>query len=301
MDIVTILRQLWFRRRLVGVTALVAVLVGLMVAYRPSLPPESRSYKVAIAAAQILVDTPDSQVVDVAPTGAETLGARARLLANLMADGELKAAIARRAGLQPRRLLAVAEGAIDPQTVTPKASRDPNAHLLTTTVRTNPKGEDLPIVALEAQAPDTRGAMKLAHATVTGLRDYLDSKAAVEQVSDARRLRVSGLGSPQVREAVRGPNHLLALVAAVFVFLGGCGIILLASRLAREWREAEAAELGDLGDLGAVPVALESAVKPSIPDEPWPDLSRGPLPLPRTATEHDSIAKDKTSAEGAYQ
>ena len=109
MDTVTILRELWRRRVLVGLLAIVCVLVAFALTYTVSFPPESRKYEVGIATGRILVDTPDSQVVDVAPRGSDTLGVRANLLANLMTEGEVKALIAEEAGLRPGELQAGVE------------------------------------------------------------------------------------------------------------------------------------------------------------------------------------------------
>jgi hypothetical protein len=234
----TILRELWRRRRLVGLAAVVAILIGAMLAYRVSLPPESRQYDVGIASTHILVDTPQSQVVDVSPRGSGSLGARATLLANLMTEGEVKAAIAHRAGLPPNKLLAgVDTGTGLPPEISSSAG-DRDVHLLTTRPESNSAGEPLPIIALDAQAPDPEDAARLASAAVEGLRSYLDSKAATEDVSAAQRLEVRGFGEPQVTDAVRGPQRLVGLGAAVFVFLCGCALILVAPAVARAWRAA---------------------------------------------------------------
>src|SRR3954470_2187833 len=103
---VRILRELWRHRTVVAVFAVIAVLFAGALAFRFSLPPQSRMYKVGTATARILIDTPASQVIEVAPKGSDTLGARSSLLSNLMSQGEVKAAIARRAGLRPDQLLA---------------------------------------------------------------------------------------------------------------------------------------------------------------------------------------------------
>jgi hypothetical protein len=249
MEAVTILRELWRRRVAVGLVALAAILVGLLLAFRPGLPPESRQYDVGIATARVLVDTPQSQVIKVDPKGSETLGLRANVLANLMVEGEAKAAIARRAGLEPRRLLAIADSELEPQTVSAKALRDPDINLLTTRVVMNLDGEQLPIIEIETQAPDAKRATALANATVTGLTDYLDKRAADgEDVDAGRRLRVSGLGTAQATLSTRGPGRIVALGAAIFVFLAGCAAILLGSALARGWRQAEASEHTDVDE-----------------------------------------------------
>src|SRR4051812_2568501 len=111
MDTVTILRRLWRFRLFVALAALVAIGMGCLVVYRysPPLKLESRKYEVGVATARILVDTPASQVVDVAPKGSDVLGGRATLLANLMVDGEIKTAIAKKAGLAPAKLVSVSD------------------------------------------------------------------------------------------------------------------------------------------------------------------------------------------------
>jgi hypothetical protein len=38
---------------------------------------------------------------------------------------------------------------------------------------------------------------------------------------------------------VRGPNRLMALAAAIFIFLGGCAVILVVSAVTNEWRLAK--------------------------------------------------------------
>jgi hypothetical protein len=239
VELVTILRELWRLRILVVLVTLVAVGTGYAVAYQVSFPPQSRSYTVGIATARILVDTPDSQVVEVAPKGSETLGARANVLANLMVDGELKAAIAERAGVRPNKLVAAAESAGGPEAVTPLTR---SSLALTTGVVVNTDLAELPIIKVEAQAPDTQTAIALANAAVEGLSDYLDAKATTEEVSASRRLRVSGLGSAQGHEAARGPGRIMGLAVVIFLFVAGCAAILGLSAVIRGWRLAVALE-----------------------------------------------------------
>lgn len=237
METVAILRALWCRRRLVAGVLLAALLVGVASAYRISLPPRlhSRSYEVGIATSRIFVDTPSSQVVEVSPRGGDTLGTRAGLIASLMIDGPLKAAIARRAGLRPDQFDGISQSAAEtsPAVSTP----GPRSRVLMTHVVMNAAGDDLPIIQIEAQAADASRAARLAAAAVTGLRDYLNSKAALQRVPDAKRLRVDGLGAPEARDVTRGPRRLFALIAALFVFVAGCAAIVAGSGLVRAWRD----------------------------------------------------------------
>jgi hypothetical protein len=248
MQTVTILRELWYRRLLVAVVAVVALAVGFLLAFRLSFPPESRSPSVGAATARILVDSPRSQVVDITPKGSTTLGARASVLANLMVEGEVKKAIADRAGLRPRQISAVA---ITPgDTTQVSSSKD---YSLTTSVLTNTDQIELPIIKVDTRAPTPALAAKLANAAVGGLSGYLDSKAAAEKVGADERLRVKTFGAAQGTTASRGPGRLLALAAAIFIFLGGCALILVSSALARAWRREIVVEQGEIGDLSSSP------------------------------------------------
>jgi hypothetical protein len=243
MDTVTILRRLLKARVLVLLSALVALLVGFAICYRVEGPfkVESRRYDVGVATARLLVDTPSSQVVQVAPRGSDVLGVRANLLANLMVEGTIKDEIAQRARLRTAQLGGVSEASKDPATPA-GAPKKKSAYLLTTRVLANLAGDQLPIIEIEAQAPDTSGAANLANAAVTGLRSYLDTKALDENIAPERRLRVTGLGEAQVHEQIRGPSPMLAIIAVLFIFGLLCAGILILPALGRAWYAASTEE-----------------------------------------------------------
>ena len=270
METVTILRDLWHKRLLVLVAFALAVLIGIALAYRISFPPklESRSYHVGVATARILIDTPSSQVVEVAPKGSDTLGTRAGLIASLMVDGTIKASIAYRAGLQPSQFDAISNSAAENTAADTKPKA--RSYGLTTTVVTNATGDELPIIEVGTQGPTATGAARLAEAAVTGLRDYLNSKAALQKVPDAKRLQVTGLGAPQARDVVRGLRKLIVLVATLFVFLLACGAIVLVSKLASAWHAAS--EDDKARDLG-VDEPLH-ALRARVDDDPFRDRAR---------------------------
>jgi hypothetical protein len=176
----------------------------------------------------------------VAPKGSDSLGVSANLLASLMVDGNVKSAIAHRASLQPSQLVGVSDASVEPAPVSAPPGR--GSFILTTHVVTNTDGGQLPIIEINAQAPNRVGAARLAAAAVAGLHDYLDSKAALTQVPDADRLQVTGLGAPQATTQVKGPSNAIAIVVVIFVFALGCGAILGSVALARGWRAAAARE-----------------------------------------------------------
>jgi hypothetical protein len=249
MDTVTILRDLWRARAVVLCVWLVALLAGTAVLYKISWPLEleTRKYAVGVATTSILIDTPSSQVVEIAPKGSDTLGVRANLIASLMIDGTVKATIARNAGLDPDDLVGISTSAQDSGATAGPVSR--RAPVLTTRVVTDNDGSELPIIQVEAQASDARAAERLAGAAVVGLRAYLDSKAAAQQIPNAKRLQVTGLGQAQARTAARGPKDFLAVAAVLFVFGLGCASLLTVRALVRGWRAAAAQERGPDDDL----------------------------------------------------
>ena len=243
MNTVTILRDLWSLRRVVATMALLAVVAGTAVMYKISFPPDiqGRRYEVGIATARILVDTPSSQVVEVAPKGSDSLGVRANLLASLMVDGVVKSAITRRAQLPPSKLIGITDTESEPS---PASTKPPGrrALVLKTHVATNADGAQLPIIEVEAQAPDRATARRLGSAAIDGLRDYLDSKAAQQRIPNVDRLQLTGLGAPQVTTQGRGPTAVMAVAVAVIVFLLGCAWILGMLALSRAWRAATVRE-----------------------------------------------------------
>jgi hypothetical protein len=236
-----ILRDLWHRRVQVAVVALLALGVGWMLAYKVGFPPERRSYQVGVASASVLIDTPRSQVVEIAPKGSDMLGARANVLANLMVDGDIKEAIARRVGLSAKQLVATTDSAGTTEAETPLTAR---SHAYSTSVAHTSDMNELPIIKIDTQAPDVRQAIALANAAVAGLSETLDSRAASETVSDTRRLRVRALGTAQGQLATRGPGRVIAVGVAIFLFMVGCGLILVVSAVIRGWRAADAIEHG---------------------------------------------------------
>jgi len=278
MATVRVLRKLWRVRLLVSVAGALALALGMQVSYHIGPSPESRQYKVGVADGRILVDTPKSQFVDVSPLGAGSLGQRANLLAALMTEGDAKAAIARRAGLAPDDLLAVSESDADPAPVAPGALNAPGVHRLTTRVVRDNEGAQLPIIQLDAQAPDPAEARRLVVAAIDGLNEYLDSKAARQKIADHRRLQVSALGIDPAQVEVRGPGLLMGIGAAILAFLIGCSLILGTSALARNWREVRASEVNRADARSAHPAPVPEPT-PLIPRRA--DVSQAPPADPR--------------------
>jgi hypothetical protein len=144
----------------------------------------------------------------------------------------------------------------------------------------NDAGAQLPIIDVVAEAPDPQRAAKLASAAVTGLGDFLRSKAAAQQVPDRRRLEVRALSAAHGGLETRGPGPALAIAVAIFTFAALCGLLLLVYALSRGWREAAAREGRPVTANGSgpwtpppAPVQRRASVGPDIP-EPVPSTGR---------------------------
>jgi hypothetical protein len=254
---VWILRDLWRSRLEVAALALVALVIGGLVAYQPSLPPRSRQYLVGASSVRILVDTTDSQVVAIAPPdqpdASGDLGGHASLLAQLMTQGAAKAAIAKHAGVARDKLIMIAPAEGKQKAAAPEP-HSRTADILAIHALANDSGEPLPIIGVDAQAADGQRAAMLANAAVAGLEDYLRSKAVADGIPPDRRLLVRALSVAQGRDVTRGPSTVIAVGAAILVFGLLCTLLLVGLAVGRHWRAAWAAEQGiDSDDAWAWP------------------------------------------------
>ena len=222
-----------------------------------------------MATANLLVDTPRSQVIEVAPKGSDTLAARANVLANLMVDGGIKDAIAKRAGLPSKKIIASApspDGSVPPPKLTAHSMAYSTSVVLTSDMA------ELPIIKVQTQGPRRlEGARGWPTRRSTGSSDYLNTKATDDAVDATRRLQVRPLGTAQGMVSERGPASMMALVVVLFVFLGGCAAILIVSALNSRWREAIEAEKG-------LSEPLEGDDDDLEPEE-WPEPIEEPVKL----------------------
>jgi hypothetical protein len=247
LNSVRILRALTRHPVLLAQVALLAIAIGWLVGFKPTFPPKSRSYTVAIASERVLIDTPQSQVLEVAPAGSGTLGTRASVFANLLVVGELKNEVAKRAGLAPSKLIgstdasatAGSAGSTDTSKATPTTPR------LHTSVLLSTDQVQLPIIKVDAQAPTPVLAARITSAATETLSSYVSKKAEAEGVSAAKRLNIRSLGAPVVDQETRGPRHLLALLAGLFIFILGCTAIVMVPAFLRAWRLSEDEEQDD--------------------------------------------------------
>jgi capsular polysaccharide biosynthesis protein len=267
MELVAILRLLWRHRVLVLLAGLVAVLVGLSTSYRIGFPPklESRHYQVGIGSATALVDTPNSQVVDLGPdTGSDiqTLSTRASLLANLITSSPLKDQIAAKAGIRTDELDTSAPDAATGETAdVVLKGKDQTAHVLTAAIANLDSGQ-IPIISVSTQAPDAAGAAALADASISVLQRHILTMAGTDKVPARRRVVVRELGPARSTTVSRGPSPIVGLLIGLLVLVVGCASIVGVSALRRGWRRAAELERlarEDYDPLGADEAAIIEA------------------------------------------
>lgn len=160
MEVVSFLHVLWRRRLLVVVGLVVALALGFVAGREPA-----SSY--GTATSRVLLDTPRSVTVENAPFGAETLPWRANLIVHLIGSEDAKRRLARELGIRPDRLAVVdvALSVPDVRASMPKAAAEaalPTGAPYVLTV--SQRNLELPIVYVEADAPDRRRAARLAGA-----------------------------------------------------------------------------------------------------------------------------------------
>lgn len=229
--------------------AIVSILIGLTLAYKlPSMQP--RTFTVGVATNEVLIDAPQSQIAAINPAGALNLGSTATILGTLVTEGDVKQRIAERAGIASSKLVGVAQqppGSPATQQI-PSLSyaRSLDAGILETSIPQDVNGNALPIIDVQATAHDTATATKIVDAAVPSLLDYLSSTASADKVPLRNRLKISSLGVTQAKPQSAGTGPAMAVVVAVVLFCGVCLAILLASGIARGWKQAAELEGEDL-------------------------------------------------------
>jgi hypothetical protein len=241
MELLPLLRWGW-RRRLVLVGALVASVAAFVVL---SGSRSSGATSSAVAWTQATLDTPLSQLAAAAPTGADTLPWRASLVVHLMATNASTREIASRLGVNPNDLEVVDPSLSAPtvQTSVAAASAQAATQAVTPyTVVVFLADPGLPVISIEAGAPDSSAAERLAAATVAVLKSQASAGGSfvspIRTDADplANTLQPFGIDQVapvQVKVFPASTLSLKAIAGALFVFALCC---VLGSQLARRIR-----------------------------------------------------------------
>jgi hypothetical protein len=261
MELVSIIRQLWRRKLLVVLVALVAVCVAIWSAYKvPSM--EKRGLQLGAASSQILVDSPASTLVEgVDANQLTTLSTRARVYAQYLASLQARDAIAKATGI-PSRAIRVSgpfSSDISRNNYSNQSSESRAGDVLKEGAGYRlvfDAQEGVPIITVSAQAPTADAAVKLAQASFVALSVYVDKlqreadaipekevpKGATAQVSTDNGVRVRQLGDPEGGTIGGGNGKILMVFVFLAVFLFGCALIAILPGMARHWRLLDRAE-----------------------------------------------------------
>jgi hypothetical protein len=241
------LRELWRLRLGLAISTLLASLAAVAsVANISVFPPglSSRSVEMSTAFTQVVVDTPNSAILDLrqGTDDIQSLKNRAVLVGTVAASPPVRAFIARRAGISPDIL----------QIVTPRTPEEPRpraetgqkkgpSDLLRSTdqyrldIQTNPT---VPLVDIYAQAPTARASEELANAAVDGLGDFLRELAATESTPNDVQIELRQLGRARGDVLNEGVGVQVAVLSFLAVFATCCVVAMGLARVRRGWAAA---------------------------------------------------------------
>jgi hypothetical protein len=237
MELVAILRVLWDRRVVVAVGIVVAVGVGMLAGRAAQAGGTGAS---GVGYLRMVLDTADSQLVEAAPKGAESLPTRAALLANALATEAGTAMVAREAGVAKEQLDVVGPSAtripvVDSPLVTrvSAAASAPVAPYVVDLIA----DEQTPIIMIGAKAPDVARTARLTRAAAAGLRSLLVAKDGTR----SRGFVLDTVTRVTTRRVVSRPRTRLAMAAGAAATFGfWCVCVVLAAATARRMRQRRA-------------------------------------------------------------
>ncbi len=228
-------------------SVLVAVLAATLSVYKIGvLPPrlQPRALEIGSASTTVVVDAPRSAITDLA-ANTETFGslqARATLLGNLMTTDPVKAKIARLVGIAPGQIDADAPITANvPQTLIEPGSGAAASDILATAdhyklqIQADPT---VPILHIYTQAPSAATAIRLAAASVDGLREYLAQLGTSQKRGQNGQVRLEQLGVPHGGVVNGGAAIQIALLTFVTAFAIAFCLLIAASRVRMGWKSA---------------------------------------------------------------
>jgi hypothetical protein len=239
------------RRPLVVASAALAVIVAIWSVAAISLVPPGlapRSLEMASGTTHVVVDTPRSSLLDLRQDtySLEALTQRAILLGNVMANGQVQKAIAKRADVPVESLQVTPPlTPTQPEALVGSANQKHATDILKSTdqyrldIQANPT---VPMLDIYSEAPTAGSATLLANAAVGELRHYLGQLAAAQRTPASQRIRLIELGRAHGDVVNVGIDYQLGLVAFVLTFFVAYAILVFLSRVRQRWQTAALSE-----------------------------------------------------------
>lgn len=241
--------RLWQFKAGLVFSLLVALFVAVMAVDRPSLSPlglTPRALTMASALTHVFVDTPSSSMIDLREDtyALAEIQDRAVVLGNVVANGAVETAIAKRAGV-PITALRV-QAPLTPAQTEPQVNSQGERHV-TDILKFNDQyrlviqvNTTIPMLDIYAQTPTAASAAALANAAVFELRAYVRALAAREHVPRIDQVRIDQLGAAQGKVINAGIRWQVALLAFVLTFAVALASAVYFARVRAGWREAAA-------------------------------------------------------------
>lgn len=174
MELIPLLRRLWRRKVALGIGLVLAI--GAAAAIGGSPPAASE-----VAWTRVALDTPKSELVQSAPSGADTLAWRASLLIHLMGTDAEGHELAQRLQVPPYEVAVIDNAFTLPEVPASMPLRAATAASTTAAPYVLTLGMDdplLPVIAIKAAAPRRDAAVRLAAAAVARLQAQSSPVAA---------------------------------------------------------------------------------------------------------------------------
>jgi hypothetical protein len=241
----TRMRKLWRLKLGVVISLAVALFAAIWSIDKVSLSPpglKSRSLEMATATTHVVVDTPDSTMIDLRQDTYDisSLTNRAVVLGNVIASTNVEAKIAQRAHV-PLQALRI-QAPLTPQQASPPVNSQTQRHVSDIAksmdqyrieIDANPT---VPVLDIYAQTPTADSAAALANAAVDELRAYLANLAVTQRTPAKDQIRLRQLGRATGTVINHGARTQVALVVFILTFLGSCATVVFIGRVRAGWR-----------------------------------------------------------------
>jgi hypothetical protein len=230
------------RRRWLALLAGIVLAVVAAVAVGGAPPTAS-----TLAWTRVALDTPASELVKSAPSGYDTLPWRGLLLSHLMLTDATQRELAQRMRVPQNEVAVVDTEFAIPEVGDMVALKATDASLPTGAlyvVTVNVPNVTLPVISIEAMAPDRSGAARLAQAAVAVLRSRASPGGTYTS-----KIRTNGSPQPRlqpfvvqqvapvrVKHEVKSSLPTKGVAAALFVFVAWLAGVRILSRLVRRRR-----------------------------------------------------------------
>ncbi len=242
--------RLWRLRYLVAACAVLALAASVWSVWRVDLRHQRkpRALDMATAWTSMMVDNPKPTLLDLTQDtySLEALSDRAVVLGTVMANGPLREAIARRAGV-PAHVLRVDAPLtpIQPRVPVERGKEKKTSDILRSTDQYRLHLEvdpTVPVLDVYSQAPSARMAEQLADAAVAAAREYIDQLGVAEGTPERYRIHVRQLGRAHGEVINPGVRWQVAFLAFSLTFGLGCAVLITLSWIGDGWRMARLAD-----------------------------------------------------------